>query len=314
MTVSMPQNEDRQEPLPAVLRGMISGEVLADEPMRRHTSIGVGGNADVMVIPADVEELKRVVSSLAKKGVKVFPVGNWTNIIARDGGYRGVIISLKRLKEITVNYEAGSRALISAGAGASLGELVQITLREGLTGMEFCAGIPGTVGGAVRMNAGAFGREIKDVLISASLMDQDGAIRNMKRKELEFEYRNLRMAEGDIVLSATFLLERGIQEQIRNRINEIMLQRRQKHPLEYRNAGSIFKNPRNVPAGMLIDEAGLKGTRVGDAMVSDKHGNFIVNVGEATAQDVLNLIDMVQKKVLADKGVMLETEVKVIGE
>lgn len=310
----MPQNEDRQEPLPAVLKGMISGEVLTDEPMRRHTSMGVGGNADVMVIPADVEELKRVVSCLAKKGVKVFPVGNWTNIIPRDGGYRGVIISLKRLKETSVNYEAGGRAEISAGAGASLGELVQITLREGLTGMEFCAGIPGTVGGAVRMNAGAFGREIKDVLISASLMDRDGAIRNMKREELEFEYRNLRMKEGDIVLSATFLLESGIQEQIRNRINEIMQQRRQKHPLEYRNAGSIFKNPRNVPAGILIDETGLKGMRVGDAMVSEKHGNFIVNIGEATAQDVLNLIDIVQKKVLSDKGVMLETEVKVIGE
>jgi len=293
---------------------MMSGEVLVDEPMCRHTSMGVGGNADVMVVPADVEELKRVVSYLAQKGTKAFPVGNWTNIIVRDGGYRGVILSLKRLKDIAVNYESGGKAVINAGAGASLSELVQITLREGLTGMEFCAGIPGTIGGAVRMNAGAFGREIKDVLVSAMLMDRNGEIRDMKREDLQFEYRNLSMAEGDIVLSTAFHVERGTHEQIRNRVNEIMLQRRQKHPLEYRNAGSIFKNPRNVPAGMLIDEVGLKGTRVGDAMVSEKHGNFIVNVGEAKAQDILTLIDIVQEKVLLEKGVRLETEVKVIGE
>lgn len=310
----MSQNGDRQELLPAALRSMMSGEVLTDEPMRRHTSMGVGGNADVMIMPANVAELRQVVAYLGQKGRDSLPVGNWTNIIVRDGGYRGVIISLKGLKDIAVNYESGDKAAISADAGASLSELVQISLREGLTGMEFCAGIPGTVGGAVRMNAGAFGREIKDVLICASLMDRNGAVRVMKREDLQFEYRNLIMDEGCIILSATFLLEKGVPEQIRKRISEIMQERRQRHPLEYRNAGSIFKNPRNMPAGRLIDEAGLKGTRIGDAMVSEKHGNFIVNVGEATAQDVLTLIDIVQKKVLLEKGVRLETEVKVIGE
>jgi len=195
-----------------------------------------------------------------------------------------------------------------------LADVVALALSENCEGMEFCAGIPGSVGGAVRMNAGAYGREMKDIITSVSLMNGSGTVHSIPREQLRFEYRNLELPGETFIVSALFRLHRGDRGKIEEKVSEILKTRRSKHPMQFRNAGSIFKNPPGLPAGRLIDEAGLKGLRIGDAEVSPMHGNFIVNRGQATARDILALIDEVRKRVLEAKGIALETEVRVIGE
>jgi UDP-N-acetylmuramate dehydrogenase len=296
------------------LTSLVKGKILFDECMDRHTSIGVGGRTDALVFPESVAELGKVVAMLRTEGIPVFFVGNGTNLIVRDDGFRGVIISTKGLRAVRIETRGEDRAAILAEAGASLAEVVALTAKEALTGMEFCAGIPGSVGGGIRMNAGAYGSELKDVIESVSLLNGEGRIKSCRRADLPFEYRNLTLPEGACVLSGVFDLARGSREAVEGRIREILRTRTGKHPLEYRNAGSIFKNPKGMPAGKIIDEAGLKGARIGGAQVSEKHGNFIVNLGSATAKDICSLIEHVQKKVLEAKGIALEPEVKIIGE
>ncbi len=290
-----------------------AGEVLFDEPLARYTSMGVGGKADALAFPAGEEDLGRTVALCRERGIDWFPTGNWTNMIVADAGYRGVVVALRNLRQVRLDRDAEEQARIEAGAGAPLSELVALAAREGLTGLEFGAGIPGSVGGAVRMNAGAFGREMKDVVETIRLLDENGRFRDVVRADLAFAYRNLDLPPGSVVTSARFLLQEGNGEAVRRRIVEIMALRRQKHPLEHRSAGSIFKNPREIPAGRLIEEVGLKGTRIGDAQVSEKHGNFIVNLGKARAADVLSLIDLVRERVREKTGVSLETEVRIVG-
>lgn len=290
-----------------------AGEVLFDEPLARYTSMGVGGKADALAFPAGEEALGRTVALCRERGIDWFPTGNWTNMIVADAGYRGVVVALRNLRQVRLDRDAEEQARIEAGAGAPLSELVALAAREGLTGLEFGAGIPGSVGGAVRMNAGAFGREMKDVVETIRLLDENGRFRDVVRADLAFAYRNLDLPPGSVVTSARFLLQEGNGEAVRRRIVEIMALRRQKHPLEHRSAGSIFKNPREIPAGRLIEEVGLKGTRIGDAQVSEKHGNFIVNLGKARAADVLSLIDLVRERVREKTGVSLETEVRIVG-
>jgi UDP-N-acetylmuramate dehydrogenase len=210
--------------------------------------------------------------------------------------------------------EARGRVMVDAQAGVPLSQLVRLTADRGLTGMAFCAGIPGSVGGAVIMNAGAYGSEIKDVLHRATLMDHRAVVTDHCREDLCFEYRRLVLPPGMIVVGAAFCLEQGDPQNIRQKIDEIMERRRQKHPLDYPSAGSIFKNPAGRPAGFLIEAAGLKGMRIGGAKISDRHGNFIINTGGAKAVDILALIEHVQKEVLKQTGIMLETEVRIIGE
>jgi UDP-N-acetylmuramate dehydrogenase len=203
---------------------------------------------------------------------------------------------------------------VDAQAGVSLMGLVRMTAERALAGMAFCAGIPGSVGGAVIMNAGAYGSEIKKILYKATLMDHQAVVTDRLRTDLSFEYRRLNVPEGTIVLGAVFRLERGDPQRIGQRIDEILGQRRQKHPLNYPSAGSIFKNPAGHPAGLLIEAAGLKGTAVGGARISERHGNFIVNTGGATASDILALIERVQQEVRKQTGIVLETEVRIVGE
>lgn len=297
------------------LRDIVSGKVLFNEIMSRHTSIDVGGMADALVSPETVKELGQIITCLRHYKTPFIPVGNGTNLIVRDGGYRGVIISMKGLNNITLNKRNAGQASISTGAGAALSEIVRMATEESLAGMEFCAGIPGSVGGAVKMNAGAYGSEIKDTIEEIELLNNSGEIRELKKNALTFEYRNLDLPEGSVITGATFLLKEGIREQIQGRINEILGMRKNKHPLEFRNSGSIFKNPKGgVPAGQIIDELGLKGLQIGGAKISEKHGNFIINLGQAKAGDIIALIDMVKKKVKDERGITLETEVKIIGE
>lgn len=289
-------------------------KVLFDEPMARHTSIGVGGRADALIFPEQAEALRKIIACLKEFGIPFLPVGNGTNLIVRDGGFRGAIIVLKNLKALKVLSRQGKEVDICAEAGVALADVVSLALSECLEGMEFCAGIPGSVGGAVRMNAGAYGREMKDILTSVSFINGSGTVRSVPKEQLHFEYRNLELPGETFIVSALFRLHRGDRNRIEEKVSDILKTRWSKHPMQFRNAGSIFKNPPGMPAGKLIEEAGLKGLRVGDAEVSPMHGNFIVNLGQAKARDILALIEAVQKRVLEAKGVSLETEVKVIGE
>jgi UDP-N-acetylmuramate dehydrogenase len=292
-----------------------SGKVVFDEPMSRHTSMGVGGTADALVSPGNVEELRQIIACLKRFHIPFIPIGNGTNLIVKDGGYRGAIISMKGLRDITLTERSTEQISIYSGAGAALSEIVLLAAEHSLTGMEFCAGIPGSIGGAVKMNAGAYGSEIRNIIETVELMSSSEEIRQHKGDELNFEYRNLDLPADTMITGASFLLTRERKEQIQKRISEIISARKSKHPLEYRNAGSIFKNPGGKgPAGKIIDETGLKGTRIGGAKISEKHGNFIINLGDAKAADIIALIDVVQKKVKNERGVELETEVKIIGE
>jgi UDP-N-acetylmuramate dehydrogenase len=292
---------------------LISGEVLFDEPMSKHASIGAGGRADALVFPESTKELERLILFLASKNIPFSPVGNCTNLIVREGGYRGALISMGRFRELTKKEEKGEKVFVYAQAGVSLSRMVDFSIKESLFGMEFCAGIPGSVGGGVKMNAGAYGRELKDVLKSVLLVDGFEGIVEIENDNLAFEYRNLNIPRNAIILGATFGLFKGkSRELIEREVLRILGSRTEKHPLEYRSAG--FKNPVGCPAGRIIEEIGLKGTRIGDAEISEKHANFIVNLGKATSGDILDLIDLVRKRVFEKKGICLETEVKIIGE
>ena len=294
--------------------GDVEGKIFYDEPMSHHTSLKVGGNADALAVIESEEQLEQIIGKLKAAKINYLPVGNLTNIIVRDGGYRGAILLMSGLKEINYQQMPDGGHNICAQAGAALAKVVEMSAAHELTGLEFCAGIPGSVGGAVWMNAGAFGKEIKDVVTEVSLLDAFGQKRTMKREEISFSYRKTVLPGGTIILNARLKLEKGKREQIQEKISEIVQARREKHPLEYPSAGSVFKNMPGLPAGRLIEEIGLKGKSCKDAEVSPQHANFIVNKGRATATDVLKLIGLIQEKAKKEKGVNLETEVIVIGE
>ena len=296
------------------LGDIIAGKILYDEPMSRHTSLNVGGNADALVFIKNEDQLIEVVRKLREKKIKFLPVGNLTNIIVRDGGYRGAILLMTGIKEISYKYEPEGGYFISAQAGAALAKVVSRSASNELTGLEFCAGIPGSVGGAVWMNAGAYGKEMKDVIKEIFLLDAEGGKKTMNREAISFSYRKTLLPPDTIILGAQFKLEKGERAKIKKKISEILQWRQQKHPLEFPNAGSIFKNLPMQIAGKLIEEMGMKGMNVGDAQISPKHANFIVNKGKATASDVLDLIALIQAKAEKEKGVNLEPEVMIVGE
>jgi len=282
--------------------------------MSRHTSLCVGGNADALVMIENEDQLIEIVGKLGENKIKFFPAGNLTNVIVRDGGYRGAILLLSPMKEISCEHTKGNGGLIHAQAGAGLSKVVNLSVAEELTGFEFCSGIPGSIGGAVRMNAGAYGKEMKDVIESVIVMSADGVRQTMKKEEISFGYRNTSFAADTIILKAVFKLEKGERWKIKEKINDILQWRQEKHPLDFPSAGSIFKNIPGQPAGRLIEDMGLKGVSAGGAQISSKHGNFIINRDKATASDILTLIELVQFRAKQEKGVELETEVVVIGE
>ena len=296
------------------LGSIIAGKILYDEPMSRHTSLNVGGNADALVLIKSEDQLVGVVRKLREKKIKFLPVGNLTNIIVRDSGYRGAILLTTGMKEIRYEYTPGGGDFISAQAGAALAKVVSRSATDELTGIEFCAGIPGSVGGAVWMNAGAYGKEMKDVIKKLFLLDAEGGKKTMNREEISFGYRKTEFPPDTIILGAQLKLEKGERAKIKKKISEILQWRQKKHPLEFPNAGSIFKNLPMQIAGELIEEMGMKGMNVGDAQISPKHANFIVNRGKATASDVLELIALIQAKAEKEKGVSLEPEVVIVGE
>ena len=280
---------------------------LFDEPLCRHTSFRIGGPADAFVMPANEEELDGIIRICDEEGVPRTIIGNGTNILADDEGYRGVVIQIyKNFSDIRISGEE-----ITAGAGVLLSSLSSACTQESLTGMEFASGIPGTVGGAVFMNAGAYGGEIKDVIVSAKVFEPGKGIKEIGNAGLQLGYRSSIIKDCDmVVLSARFKLQKGDKEAILARVNDLKEQRTSKQPLESPSAGSTFKRPEGYFAGKLIMDAGLKGYSIGGAQVSEKHCGFVINTGNATSKDVKDLMDFIVKTVQDKYGVTLEKEVR----
>ena len=287
------------------------GAFLYNEPLRDHTTFRVGGEADAFLSVQSGDELKKVLLLCKAQQIPYFVLGNGSNLLVSDKGFRGLIISIGNyMSEIKIE---GKRIYVEAGA--LLGQVAQAAAKNGLTGMEFAAGIPGTVGGAIVMNAGAYDGEMKQIVETVTVMTPEGEIRNFTGTEMEFGYRTSRLKrEPGIVLSVTLLLKEGRMTEIREKMSDFALRRREKQPLEYPSAGSTFKRPEGMFAGKLIMDAGLRGYTVGGARVSDKHCGFVINKDGATAEDINTLIKDVQEKVEEKFGVYLEPEVIFVGD
>ena len=285
--------------------------ILIDEPMSRHTTFRVGGPADFFVTPKAKEEVRDVIRICKEAGMPYYIIGNGSNLLVSDAGYRGVIVQIyKEMNEVKVEGD-----LVKAQAGALLSGIAAKALGAELSGFEFASGIPGTIGGACVMNAGAYGGEMKDVLESVTVLTGEGKIIELGRNELELGYRTSVIAKkGYIVLGAVLKLERGDGEKIKTYMDELKEKRVTKQPLEYPSAGSTFKRPEGYFAGKLIEDAGLRGFQVGGAQVSEKHCGFVINRDHATAADIMELMRQVQIRVKENSGVDLEPEVKRLGD
>ncbi len=280
------------------------------ELLSNHTTFRIGGAAKYFAVPKNEEEIMEAVDFAIVKDLPYYILGKGSNVLFADEGYPGVIIEIGAGME---KVERIGDTEIRAQAGVSLSSLAAFAAREGLAGLEFAGGIPGTLGGAVTMNAGAYGGEMKDVIVSAKVMDEEGIVRELSCEELELGYRTSIVQKKQLVLlEAEFLLNPGKTEEIQNTMKKLNAKRREKQPLEYPSAGSTFKRPEGYFAGKLIEDAGLRGYRVGDAQVSEKHCGFVVNRGKATCAEVLQLIEDIQKKVKEQFGVHLEPEVRII--
>ena len=291
-------------------KGLIKGKILFDVPMRRVTSIRVGGPTDGLLFPKDVRELGKIVRFARRKKIPVMILGKGTNLVVKDKGFRGWMVCLTQgLKKIQQEGD-----VVEADSGLPLQRLVQFTIQKGLTGLEPFFGIPGTVGGGLAMNAGAWGVELKDVLLSLTLMKENGEVVERSRQRLKFSYRKLDLPVSWVILKGRFQLRKGEKGEILEKVRSYSEMRKRTQPLDYPSAGSIFKNPKEGPAGKWIEEVGLKGFRMGQAMISDRHANFIVNLGKATAEDVIDLMERAEKEIYEKKGISLEREIKVVGE
>nr|WP_220214956.1 MULTISPECIES: UDP-N-acetylmuramate dehydrogenase [Thermoactinomyces] len=287
-------------------------DVRVNEPLSRHTTWKVGGPADLLIYPRNKEELEQAMQVVYRHQIPWRVIGRGSNLLVRDGGIRGVVFKLDEgFNELKVD---GTR--VTAGGGYSTILLATMTSRQGLTGLEFAAGIPGNVGGAVYMNAGAHGSEISKVLHSATVLLETGEWVTLSNEEMEFRYRTsvLQTKLKGIVTEASFTLEYGERDEIMSRLTSYKDRRRKTQPLQYPCAGSVFRNPPGDYAGRLIQEAGLKGFRIGDAEVSTTHANFIINRGNATAKNVLQLIEHIIQTIEEKYNIRLEPEVQVVGE
>ena len=293
------------------IRSIVGEEdVLTDEPLSEHTTFEIGGPADLYVMPEDVDELRDVVTLCREKELPFFILGRGSDLLVSDEGYRGVIVGLSDgLTGVDIDDDD-----MTCEAGVSLKEAAEMACELGLTGLEFACGIPGTVGGACFMNAGAYDGCIADVLESVRVITPEGDIKQLSCDELDFGYRQSRIhAEGLIVMEATFALRHGDPEQIRAKMDDLTARREEKQPLDMPSAGSTFKRPEGHFAGKLISDAGLQGYQVGGAAVSTKHAGFVVNLGGATAADVHAVIEHVQDEVERQFGVRMEPEVRFLG-
>jgi len=287
----------------------VRGTVLSDEPMSAHTSLKVGGPADWFITPADLDDLRCLLALLEDHGLRYLVVGGGYNLLVRDGGFRGAIISLERFDRLGLD----ENGLLQCGAGVSNRTLVDFARQRELTGLEFLVGIPGRLGGALAMNAGAEGRAITDCLETLVTL-KGGVVITAAKGGLNYGYRFLDLAPGEIILEASFRLEKGRCEESGKQLDDFLAHRRAVQQVGYPNAGSFFRNPPEGPAWRFIDAAGLRGMRIGGAQVSEVHANFLVNRGGATAGEFLALAALVKETVRQEAGVELEEEVRVVGE
>ena len=284
-----------------------------DEPMAKHTSFKIGGPADVFIKVDNIEELKETLDLSKKNQIPLTIIGNGSNLLVTDKGIREITAKLN-LKDIEIKNE-NNKQIIKVEAGVPVGLLAQKLLKEEITGFEELSGIPGTIGGAVIMNAGAHGKELKDILKKVTAMDYNGNIHEFTNEECLFSYRNSRFQkEKYIILQATLELEKGNSTEIKEKMDEYMQFRKEKQPIEYPNAGSTFKRGEDFVTAKLIDEAGLKGYKIGGAQVSEKHAGFIVNVDNATAKDVIELTDYIKEKIEEKFDKKINLEIQIIGE
>lgn len=287
------------------------GTVLFDEPLAKHTSWRIGGPADVFLLPTATEQLVRIMQLAHQHGIPWFVIGKGSNLLVRDGGIRGVVI---KLADNFADMEINGQTLTAQG-GRSFVSAAHHAIRHGLSGLEFATGIPGTVGGAVMMNAGAHGGEVKDVLIDCRVLMPDGQIEHLRREDLRFDYRySLLKDRPGLVVDASFALTPGDAQEMSDRVRGWAKRRQTTQPLSLPSCGSVFRNPEGTHSGRLVEEAGLKGTRIGGAQISELHGNFIVNIGGAKATDVLQLIELIQNTIKERYGHDLHPEVRIVGE
>jgi len=292
------------------LQKRIKGEIRIDEPMKKHTSFRIGGPADIFVLPEGLEDVQEVVRFAREKKLPLFILGKGSNILVRDEGLRGIVLKTSpALNKLEFRGEE-----VTVGAAVSLPLLAVKALQKDLSGLEFIAGIPGTVGGAVVMNAGAAGHCLSEVVSRVRVMDFAGKISDLDSADLEFGYRQSKLQkENLLVLEAQFHLVKGNREEIKKSVDELIGKRKRSQPLSFPNAGSIFRNPPQEPAGKLIELIGAKGKRIGDAQISELHANFIINLGNAEAADVCQLMHEVQGMVKDRFNIHLEPEVKIVG-
>lgn len=288
------------------------GIVKIDEPMRKHTNFKIGGNADVFVIAKNIEEIKCVIKFSKENNILLTILGNGSNVLVSDKGIRGIVLQVGT-KEIKI--EKQKNALVEVEAGVMLGALAQVLLKQSISGFEFAAGIPGSMSGAIRMNAGAYGGEMKDIVKDVTVLNEKGEISVLTNEECEFSYRHSRFTDSkEIVIKVTLKLPLGNEAEIKAKMDEYDQSRREKQPLNLPSAGSTFKRGADFITAKLIDECGLKGYTSGDAQVSTLHAGFVVNLGNATAQDVLNVVSHVKQVVLEKTGKQIELEVELLGE
>ena len=293
------------------ISSIVDGNLLLNESMSKHTTFGIGGNVDCYIMPKTLEQLKEILQYSNKHKINVFFMGSGSNMLVSDNGYNGIIISLKKtFKHLKIQDDA----TIIAQSGVMLGSMVRKATNKGIKGLESLVGVPGTVGGALYMNAGAYNHEISNYFKYAILLDKSGHKKIYKKNDVNFKYRYSSFPENEILIEAVFKYSKGNLNKISKNKKIASKKRRESQPLRYRSAGSIFKNPSDrSPAGYLIDKAGLKGLSVGGAEISKKHANFIINKNNATAKDVIKLISIIQKKILTNYNVKLNLEIKLLG-
>lgn len=284
-------------------------DIRFNEPMSAHTSLKIGGPVDVALFP-DETSLPELIKILTGEGIPYIVIGGGTNVLVKDRGINGAVIFTSKMNNITLNAE---RSTLNAEAGCSLQKVINLCIEHGLSGMEGLAGIPGSMGGAIAGNAGSFGYEIKDVVKSVNLLMPDGDIKESSASDICFQYRSAKIPSDSIILSAVLSLRKDEPFEIKKRFTEFINEKKSKQPVSKPSAGCVFKNPKDIAAGRLIDDAGCKGMRVGDIEVSPMHANFFINTGKGTADDFLRLMDIVSKKVKEKFGIVLEPEIRIIG-
>jgi UDP-N-acetylmuramate dehydrogenase len=291
----------------------IMEDVQLDRAMSEHTTFRIGGKADAVCFVKELGELQQLLSYLSKENIPSLVVGRGSNLLVRDSGFKGVVI-IMRDKLATIEHHEENDQILVAGGGLALSDLVKYSSQKGLGGLEFLAGIPGTVGGAVTMNAGAFGKDMGSVVQEIELVNPQGELISRHRPDLAFSYRASSIQEGTVVVKASLQCTRETPKIVSKRVADYLTRRKATQPLEYPSAGSVFRNPPNDYAGRLIEETGLKGKKIGGAMISPKHANYIVNTGGASANDVLALMEMAKERVREETGIELEPEIKVVGD